>query len=150
MKLPQTFRAGVGVIVIKDKKILLGTRKNTHAAGQRQAPGGTVHFGESLEEAAVREVMEETDLEIRLRPYSPTRYDWFTNNCVMEVGCFNVHFIGFFLVADWVKGEPVNMEPHKNEGWEWIGYDDLMTFAKQGSHFLPAEFFVHERERMGI
>ncbi|RLC15632.1 MAG: DNA mismatch repair protein MutT, partial [Deltaproteobacteria bacterium] len=51
---------GVAAIVIKDKKVLLGKRKNAHGAGTWAFPGGHLEYKESIEECAKREVFEET------------------------------------------------------------------------------------------
>jgi 8-oxo-dGTP diphosphatase len=45
---------GVAVIVIKDDKILLGKRKNSHGAGTWALPGGHLEFGESIKDCARR------------------------------------------------------------------------------------------------
>lgn len=51
--------AGATVAVIKDGKLLLVLRSDTHTWG---LPGGAIELGESLEETAARELKEETDL----------------------------------------------------------------------------------------
>lgn len=51
--------AGVGVLVVKDGKILCGTRHNDSGYGLICGPGGHVENGESYEQAAFRETEEE-------------------------------------------------------------------------------------------
>ena len=55
-------KIGIGVIVIRDGKILLGERLSNHGAGTYEIPGGHLEFGETFEDAAIREVREETGL----------------------------------------------------------------------------------------
>ncbi|MFY2151496.1 NUDIX hydrolase [Mammaliicoccus sciuri] len=55
----------VGALVLifnKDKQVLLQLRSDNESWG---LPGGTMELGESFEEAATREVYEETNLEIQ-------------------------------------------------------------------------------------
>lgn len=52
---------GCGVIVVKNGKILVGTRKDN---GKVCGPGGHIEQGESAEEAAIREAMEEFGIYI--------------------------------------------------------------------------------------
>ena len=57
-------KVGIGVLVIKDGKILVGKRKGAHGEGQYAWPGGHMEYMESFEQCAKREVMEETGIEI--------------------------------------------------------------------------------------
>ena len=57
-------KVGVGVIIInKDNQVLVGKRKG-HAP-YYSIPGGHLEMGESFEEAAIKEVLEETSLKIK-------------------------------------------------------------------------------------
>lgn len=51
--------ASVGVIVVNDGKILVGTRDNDFGKGLICGPGGHVEYGETPEQAAIRETQEE-------------------------------------------------------------------------------------------
>jgi mutator protein MutT len=55
---------GVGVMVFRDGKILLGRRAREPRKGQWSIPGGTIELGETAREAAIREIREEFNVEI--------------------------------------------------------------------------------------
>lgn len=61
---------GVGAVVFNDRhEILLIKRGKAPNYGQWMVPGGTLEWGESLEECAVREVREETGVEIEIETF---------------------------------------------------------------------------------
>lgn len=55
---------GIGAVIVKEGKILLEKRKNFPGKGKWSIPGGLVELGESLEQTVIREVKEETCLDV--------------------------------------------------------------------------------------
>lgn len=109
-------RVGVGVLVMKDGKLLLGRRQGAHGAGEYATPGGHLEYFESFEACARREVREETGLELGdltfLRLLNTTQYA-------------PRHYVDVSLVAEWKSGEPRVLEPEKVERWDWYALDAL-------------------------
>lgn len=56
---------GVGAVVLDGDRVLLVKRGKEPLRGRWLIPGGTVELGETLTEAVVREVLEETGLTVR-------------------------------------------------------------------------------------
>ena len=57
-------RVGIGVMVFRDGKVLIGKRKSKLGEGEWSFPGGHLESGESFVECAVRETREESGIEI--------------------------------------------------------------------------------------
>jgi len=86
----------VGAVVWRGDDVLLIRRGRAPFEGQWSIPGGKVEYGETLEDALVREVREETGVEIALAGL---------------VGVYQsiepeTHFVMVDYAAGWVSGEP--------------------------------------------
>jgi len=57
---------GVDVVIVNDGKILLIKRSTDPDKGKYALPGGYLDYNETLEEGAIREVKEETGLNIKI------------------------------------------------------------------------------------
>src|SRR3954464_12397387 len=101
---------GVGVFVWRGGEILIGQRKGAHGADTWSVPGGHLEFGESWEEAALREVIEETGV-VAGKP----RFVAVTNDIFIEE---DKHYVTLWIFTDWVSGEPALTEPDK-----WINQE---------------------------
>ena len=125
-------KIGVGVIIRKDGKFLLGKRKGNHGGGYWAFPGGHLEMNESIEECAEREVMEETGLVVK-----NFKKLTFTNDVFLET---KKHYVTLFVVTDYQGGEVKIMEPDKCEEWDWFGLDNLPSPL-----FLPIQNFLREK-----
>lgn len=65
-KYPKLPIIGVGGIIFQKDKVLLVKRGKEPALGKWSIPGGVVRVGETLKEAVIREVYEETHLEVEV------------------------------------------------------------------------------------
>jgi len=110
-------RVGVGVIVTKDNKVLLGKRKNAHGEGSWSFPGGHLEYTESWEECARREVDEETGISIKNLRFGTATNDIFQAE--------EKHYITIFMLSDYDSGEVRVMEPEKCEKWDWFEWEQL-------------------------
>jgi mutator protein MutT len=61
---PEAPIVGVGAVVIDGTKVLLARRGNEPLKGEWSLPGGAVELGETLQQGVIREVLEETGLEV--------------------------------------------------------------------------------------
>ncbi len=57
---------GVSILAFKDGKILLVRRGHEPRKGQWSLPGGVVELGETIRDAAIREIREECHVEIEI------------------------------------------------------------------------------------
>jgi len=108
---------GVAAIIVRDRKVLLGKRKNSHGSGSWQFPGGHLEFKEDIKACAAREVLEEAG--IRIKNIRPGPY---TNDIFESEGR---HYITLFVVAEHDIGEAEVREPDKCEKWGWFELNRL-------------------------
>ena len=95
-------RVAVGAVVFKDGCILLVRRGQPPAEDQWAIPGGSVEIGETLREAAEREIWEETGIQIRASKPIYT-FDVIDRD---KAGKVRFHYVIVDLTADYVGGEP--------------------------------------------
>jgi ADP-ribose pyrophosphatase YjhB (NUDIX family) len=108
---------GVGVIVARGDRVLVGRRIVAHGFGTWAFPGGRPLPGESVEECAIRELSEETGLVgIAPRVVAAT-VDGFSES--------RVAFHTTFVAVPAALGEPRALEPHKTGEWSWRRWESL-------------------------
>lgn len=107
---------GIGIIVVRDGKILLGERLHSHGSGELQIVGGHLEFGESFEDTTKREVEEETGLKnIEIKG-------------VVSIGndiAYNKHYVSIGILVESTVGDPYDAEPDKSRNWQWYDKKDL-------------------------
>ena len=104
---------GVGAIVIKDGRVLLVKRGIAPSKGLWAIPGGSVELGETLQEAAEREIMEETGLAIRaVKPVYT--FDFIERD---DSGKIRFHFTIVDIMADYISGTPKGADDALEARW---------------------------------
>lgn len=109
-------KVGVGVMIFKEGKVLLGKRKGSHGEGEYAFSGGHLEHLESFEDCARRETKEECGIEIE-----NVRFQLLSNLTAYAPK----HYVHIGLIADWKSGEPKALEPEKCESWGWYDLDAL-------------------------
>jgi len=94
-------QVGVGAVVFQDGAVLLVQRRNPPCANEWAIPGGKVRLGETLQQAAEREILEETGIEIKAG--EPVyAFDLIENDASGEL---RWHYAIIDLQADYIGGE---------------------------------------------
>jgi len=91
----------VGAVVFRGNKVLLVHRGNPPAEGLWAIPGGKVRLGESLQEAAEREILEETGVTIRAGKPVFT-FDMIDRD---ESNRIRYHYVIIDLMAEYLHGK---------------------------------------------
>jgi 8-oxo-dGTP diphosphatase len=131
-KMLQRPRVVVGIIVTKGDQILLLKRNKVHGSGTWCAPAGHLEFGESIEECAIRETKEETNVVI-----CDIRFRAITNNKFEKEG---KHYVTIWMEGNYMSGEAVINSASEVAAVSWFNWDELPKPL-----FLPFENLLHNR-----
>lgn len=104
---------GVGVVVVRDGRVLLVRRGRPPRLGEWGIPGGAQRLGETVLETAAREVREETGIEIRDARVL-TAVDSITRDAAGRV---EYHYTLVEVVAGCDGGEPVAADDALDARW---------------------------------
>lgn len=110
-------KIGVGVLILKDEKFLMGKRIGSHGSDTWSPPGGNLDFGETVIECAKRETLEEVGIEIENIQIVKFTEDIFPKE--------QKHYITFWVLSEYKSGDVQVLEPDKCEQWDWFEWKDL-------------------------
>ena len=102
-------RVGVGVVFVRQGQVFLARRRGALGGGSWGSAGGHLEFGETLEDCARREAMEELGVEV-----GDLRY-----LCVSNIIAYGRHYLDVEFLGDIGDQEPRLMEPDVFEGCGW-------------------------------
>ena len=122
---------GVGVIVRREDKVLLGKRINAHGEGTWQFPGGHLEYFENIFDCAKRETREEVGIEITNLQIATFTNDFFRKE--------QKHYVTLFVLSDYSQGKVRVCEPEKCEKWEWFSWSELPS-----SLFIPIQNLLEQ------
>ena len=109
----------VSAAIFRNGRVLVVRRARPPARGLYTLPGGGVELGETLEEAVIREVREETALEVE-----PIELAGFRQAIARDGGGrVERHFVILPFAARWISGE-VSLNEELDEA-HWLAPDEL-------------------------
>jgi mutator protein MutT len=107
----------VSAAIIRDGKVLVARRARGPAFGLWTLPGGVVEAGETLEEALIREVREETGMMVEPVGLAGHR-EVVSRDAERRV---ERHFVILCFASRWIAGEPVLNEELGEARWMELG-----------------------------
>lgn len=129
-------KVGIGLMIKDNDKVLLGHRhakqKDTGGIYEPDTwtfPGGKQEFDETINECAIRETKEETNLDI-------DDLEIFSVTDDIEP---NKHYITIQVIANKYRGDLKVMEPTKIDKWKWFELDNLPN-----NLYSPTKKFVEK------
>lgn len=106
-------RVGVGAMIVRDGRVLMGRRMSGQRPGWWGWIGGKLEFGESLQDCARREAREEAGVEVvNLRLL-----------CISSIIVEDQHWIDVEFLGDIASGEPHAAAPDELTEWTWFPLD---------------------------
>ncbi len=105
--------------VFRDGRVLLARRANAPLKGLYSLPGGVVEIGETMREAALRELMEEVGVAARIEAFNEH-----IESIVRGEGGVQSHYVIASFAARWVNGEPrTSVEADEVA---WVDIDEIV------------------------
>ncbi len=115
---------GVGAAIFNSEGklfLMLRGKESQNERGKWEIPGGTVEFGERVEDAVKREIKEEFGIEIEVLEL----FDVVNHLIHAE----KQHWVSPAFICKIVKGKPKSMEPGKCEKFGWFSMEETEKLA---------------------
>ena len=129
-------KVGIGVMIKDGNKILLGhrsaKRKDTGGIFEPDTwtlPGGKQEYDETVIDTAIREVKEETNLDIKNPEVFSVSDDFQPDR----------HFVTIEMITEEFSGELKIMEPTKEDDWQWFDLNNLPD-----NIYSPSRVFIEK------
>ena len=120
---PQFPRAAVGAVVFHNAQVLLVRRGQAPAEGLWAIPGGSVKIGETLQQAAEREIFEETGVTI-IAGDPVFTFDVIERDAEDRI---RFHYVVVDLAAEYVAGIPRAGDDASQA--RWVSAEDAQRLA---------------------
>jgi ADP-ribose pyrophosphatase len=133
---PDAPKVAVGAVVFKDERVLLVRRGQPPSKNLWAIPGGSVEIGETLQEAAEREILEETGIKIQAG--EPV----FTFDVIDRDGTGKIrfHYVIVDLAADYVTGDPQAGDDAAEARWVSAQEIDELQVSTPTLNLLKTKF----------
>jgi 8-oxo-dGTP diphosphatase len=122
MSAPTRPVVAVGVLLLDGDRVLLVQRGKPPAVGRWTVPGGKVELGETLEEAALRELSEETGMSATLGPV----VEILDRVIRDDAGAIAYHYVILDFIGTKPVGDPVAASDSQDA--RWVRFDELASY----------------------
>jgi 8-oxo-dGTP diphosphatase len=113
----------VSTAVFRDGRVLVARRARAPLPGLYSLPGGVLEIGETLHEAALRELSEEVGVEAEILGFNDHVESIVRDDCGVRA-----HYVIASFVARWSAGEARSSEEADRVAWvDPMGLGDLPT-----------------------
>ncbi len=144
-RLRSSTATSAGGVVVREMRegpsLVIGMRRRDRDAVTWTLPKGTPNPGETVEETALREVGEETGLEVRIvAPLESIEYSFVQNGT-------RVHKTVHYFLMEPVGGD-LSLYDHEFERVQWVSFDEapeLLTFPTERALVAAAADRLAER-----
>jgi 8-oxo-dGTP diphosphatase len=126
-KYPVRPHVGVGVMLVRDNKLLLVKRKYDPDSGYWSIPGGHLELGENVKDAAVREAEEETGFKTRV-----TKLAGIIDKIMRdENGEIEFHYVLINYFVEQIEGPPDQAPVADDDALEakFVPFEDLKNYV---------------------
>jgi ADP-ribose pyrophosphatase YjhB (NUDIX family) len=131
---------GVGAVILQDGKVILVKRRAEPGKGRWSIPGGSVHLGEKVRDATIREAKEESGLDIEIVDDRPL--DVFDSIITDERDRTKYHFALLEFLA---KPKGGNLKAAEDAAdARWVALEDVKKYDLTSS--FRTFFEKHEAE----
>lgn len=136
---------GVGIVVFRGDEVLLAQRGKPPNMGSWSIPGGAQELGETVHEAAARELREETGLEVDILGLvdvvDSIRRD--------DDGDVAFHFTLVDMVAEWRAGEAIAGDDVPAVKWVKFEHIDQYDLRASTARVIRQAHEMRQRRRAG-
>ena len=108
-------QVGVGVVLLRDGQVFLAKRQGSHGEDTWASAGGHLELGESLEDCARREALEELGVTVGSLRFL----------CVSNIVAYGKHYVDIEFLGDIGEQKPRLAEPEGFSESGWFPLDNL-------------------------
>lgn len=130
---------GIGVVIVKEDKMVLIKRGNEPGKGKWSIPGGIVELGEHIQQTVIREAKEETCLDVT----DPHLIDVVDTVDLDETGKVKYQYVIVDYLVKVVGGDIAAASDA--EELRWVPFNEVESYVLTSSF---REFFRNNREKL--
>ena len=126
------------MVLVRDGRVFLARRQGSHGEDTWASAGGHLEWGETLEEGARREALEELGVTVGQLQFL----------CISNILAYDRHYVDVEFLADIGDQEPQLAEPEAFSEFGWFPLDELpqplfvaaryaLESYRTGQHYFP-------------